>query len=262
MLRRAPWRTAGEHRVTDARIRRKTRRSRRFALHTVGVKKWQRVRALGDSGSVMRGLDGAGAHGRDDLLTWVDRVGLALRAVTTTGSPGGAHPGGGVDVASYAREGARVADACASQVLGALADRANLVTLMAGTHELVSGRGRPEPLAALVDAAVARLRSASADVVLITPLRPPEAFAGHERVERTAEFTSELWWIARTRGATVVDAWSIPHVHVRPRGALESLTLDATGHRLLARRVIEALDIPYRDGLLPPLSEPASRLPG
>lgn len=227
------------------------------------MKVWKRVRALGDSASVMR-RDDAALPPRDEQLTWVDRVADALDAVSP-GRASGAHSAENrrsACVRSFAREGARVADVVERQVPLALTDQADLVFIMAGTHELLAGRSSPETLADRVDASVAELRGAGSDVVLISTLATSSALVPRRRLERSAEFTSELWWIARARGATVVDAWSIPDVRARPLGAVERVTLDAAGHRMLARRVIEALGVPYRDGLLPPVSEAASRLPG
>lgn len=222
-----------------------------------------RVRALGDASSVLRrdaGID----RSREALWTWVDRLGIALDAVAAprasrTGDP---PPCPGVDLRSYAREGARVAEVVDGQVERALADRADLVTFMAGSSEFVAGRPDPEQLADLVDGAVVRLRASGADVVLVSTLNAPGPLLPRRRIERSAEFTSELWWIARARGATLVDAWSIPHARARPFGAIERVALDTVGHRMLARRAIEALGVPYRDGLPPTLSEAAGRLPG
>lgn len=224
-----------------------------------------RVRALGDSASAMRRATGS-EHAREALWTWVDRLAIGLDAVAAPrASPVStqpARPCPAVDVRSYAREGSRVADVTGAQLDAALSDLPDLVTIMTGSSELLAGRTNPEALAARVDAAVAQLRAVRCDVVLVSTLRASSPLVPRRRVERSAEFTSELWSIARARGATVVDAWTIPHVRARPFGALERVTLEPTGHRMLARRAIEALGVPYRDGLPPPVSEPAGRLPG
>ena len=223
-----------------------------------------RVRALGDSASVMR-RDDRVEPVRDEVLSWVDRVANAMDSVAgrrASDSPITDALTRAPSVVSFAREGATVRDVTEQQVARALADGVDLALIMAGTHELVAGRSTPERLADQVDGAVARLRAAGSDVVLISTLAAPASIAPRRMIERSAEFTSELWWIARARGATVVDAWSIPHVRARPAGAVERVTLDAVGHRLLARRVIETLGVPYRDGLAEALSGAASRLPG
>jgi len=224
-----------------------------------------RVRALGDSSSAMRRVIGT-EQAREALWTWVDRLAIGLDAVAApraSGEPSTtARPCPAVDVRSYAAEGARVADVTGAQLDAALSELPDLVTIMAGSSELIAGRTNPETLATLVDDAVLRLRAVGCDVVLVSTLKPSSPLVPRRRVERSAEFTAELWSIARARGATVVDAWSIPHVRARPFGATERLTLETAGHRMLARRAIEALGVPYRDGLPPPVSEAAGRLPG
>lgn len=224
-----------------------------------------RVRALGDSASSLRRAAGTD-HVREALWTWVDRLAIGLDAVAApraSDPPARAsRPCPVVDVRSYAREGARVADVTGAQLDATLSDLPDLVTIMTGSSELVAGRASPEALAALVDHAVAQLRGVGCDVVLVSTLRASSPLIPRRRVERSAEFTAELWSIARERGATVVDAWSIAEVRARPFGAIERLTLEPAGHRILARRAIEALGVPYRDGLPPPVSEAAGRLPG
>lgn len=190
--------------------------------------------------------------------TWVDRLSVALQSV--------AHQAGTTaDCRSFARESARVDHVTGDQVEHAIVDGAELVTVMTGTAELWAGRTHPDDLATRLEGAVRRLRASGADVVLVTALNPQSSLVSRRRRSRAAEFTSDLWSIARQHGASVVDAWSIRDVRTRPFGATERVALEPEGHRVLACRTIEALALPYRDGVATRpirVSESLDRLPG
>ena len=124
-----------------------------------------RVRALGDSSSAMRRVIGT-EQAREALWTWVDRLAIGLDAVAApraSGEPSTtARPCPAVDVRSYAAEGARVADVTGAQLDAALSELPDLVTIMAGSSELIAGRtsggGRRRRLRGLAHAHVAIVR--------------------------------------------------------------------------------------------------------
>ena len=172
------------------------------------------------------------------VWTWTDRVALAVESVARL--TGDLSSG-----CSLASPGATVEQLQHEQVPRAVQEGADLVTILIGTSELLDGSARPAQLARRLDAAVRALRVARVDVVLATCLNPPTAIVPRRRRVRTAEFTAEVWSIAREHGASVVDAWSLRDVRLRALGFGERVQLGEDGHRQLATRAVHLLGLPF-----------------
>jgi hypothetical protein len=227
------------------------------------MERWGRYRALGDSVSVMRrDLDDATYD--SPLWSWTDRVALAVESVARL-------RGDAAQGSSLAWPGASVEQLVHEQVPLAISERADLVTILIGTSELLDGSARPVSLAARLECGVRELRRAGVDVVLATCLNPASAIVPRRRRVYTAEFTAELWSIARAHGASVLDAWSLRDARLGTRGHGERIQLGEEGHRQLAARAVHVLGLPFVElgGGRGPSSageaqrrRPADRLPG
>ncbi|MER3389007.1 MAG: GDSL-type esterase/lipase family protein [Microcella sp.] len=199
--------------------------------------RWGNYCALGDSVSVMR-------RGASDLAfdspawSWTDRVALAVESVARL-------RGEAARGCSLARPGATVEHVVHDQVPRAIAEGADLVTILIGTSELLDGSARPAPLARRLESGVRVLAAAGIDVVLATCLNPATAIVPRRRRVRTAEFTAELWSIARTHDASVVDAWSLRDARLRPLGSGDRVQLGEDGHRQLGTRAVHVLGLPF-----------------
>ena len=166
--------------------------------------RWERYRALGDSMSEMRRSVSAPAFD-SPLWTWTDRLALAVESVARL-------RGTSAQGCSFASTGATVEHVVREQIPRALDGGADLVTILVGTSELLDGSARPASLARRLEPGIRALRAAGVDVVLATCLNPPTAIVPRRRRVRTAEFTAEVWSIARHHGASVVDAWSLREI--------------------------------------------------
>ena len=101
------------------------------------------------------------------------------------------------------------------QVPRAIAARADLVSITIAAGSEANGPA--------LERGVAHLRSVGCDVLLVTSPDP-----------RFAAFNAQLWNIARTHAAVVLDLWGT-----------QGLLLSPEGHRQLANRAAHALGIPY-----------------
>ncbi|MER3386097.1 MAG: GDSL-type esterase/lipase family protein [Microcella pacifica] len=199
--------------------------------------RWGNYRALGDSVSMMR-RDASDLTFDSPTWSWTDRVALAVESVARL-------RGEAAQGCSLASPGATVEQLVHDQVPRALEAGADLVTILIGTSELLDGSARPASLARRLESGVRTLTAAGVDVVLATCLNPPTAIVPRRRRVRTAEFTAELWSIARTHDASVVDAWSLRDARLRPLGTGDRVHLGEEGHRQLGTRAVHVLGLPF-----------------
>lgn len=213
---------------------------------------WQRYIALGDSlteglgdpAPERRGSAGARVERSApvDWLGWADRLAAILDRDARLGDPDRC----GVEFADLAVRGRRAHDVD-EQIPRAIALRADLVSVMIGGNDLMGARSDPDQLAARLDAGVAALRAAGADVLLATSFDPRFAPFLRPSRSRAAVFNAHLWSIARRHGTFVLDVWGMRELQDPALWAEDRVHLSALGHRLLASRAAHSLGVAYAE---------------
>ncbi|WP_245647341.1 GDSL-type esterase/lipase family protein [Microbacterium hydrocarbonoxydans] len=193
---------------------------------------WRRYVALGDS--LTEGLCDPAPDGA--LRGWADRLALLLSAR------------GGLHYANLAIRSKRVRDVCTIQLPRALELRPDLVSILIGANDLVKPTVDVPALAAELEDAVVRLRSAGADVVLVTPFLPRRR-AASIYTRRFAAFAVALAGIATRTGAILIDTDLHPRLPDRENWGEDLVHLSSRGHRFLAYRAGEVLGVPHAEAL-------------
>lgn len=220
---------------------------------------WTRYVAVGDS--ITEGLGDpapAGPFGQpsSDWLGWADRLAVIV--------DGAAHlEDRQVEFANLAVRGRRIEDVVTEQIPAAIALRAELVTVMIGGNDLMSAKADPDALAARLETGISQLRESGSTVLVANCFDPQFAFFLKPFRGRAAVFNANIWTIARTHGASVLDVWGIREFQQGLMWAEDRVHLSPAGHRLLAARAAHALGVPYAEVVarsLPPLTVPDERL--
>lgn len=214
------------------RTLRATRARRPEPVEPLRGRRWERFVALGDS--LTEGLCDPAPDGVE--RGWADRLALLLAAR------------GGIRYANLAVRSRRVAEVCGAQLQRALELRPDLVSVFAGSNDLVLMRADIAALAAQIEDAVVRLRATGADVVLITPFLPRRA-ASALFVRRFAAFATALASVAERTGAVLLDADRHPELGARANWSEDLVHLSSGGHRRLAYIVGDQLGVPHAEAL-------------
>ena len=127
------------------------------------------------------------------------------------------------------------------QVPQALSLGADLVSLVGGGNDVLRPGSDPDALADRLEAAVARLRAAGADVLLATGADPVKSPLINLTRGKAAVYNSHIWSIARRQGALVVDLWGMKALQDRRMWATDRIHLTAEGHRRVALHALDAL---------------------
>ena len=200
--------------------------------------RWRRYVALGDS--LAEGLCDSSRMAAGEYRGWADRLAELL-----------AYAGGGDSPFHYANlavRSRRVRHLTDEQLPQALALKPDLVSILMGSNDLVSGRGEPVALAREVEDAVRALRAAGADVLLVTPFLPRRR-AAMLFAKRFAAFNSELRRIAAETGAILLDLEALPAIGDLEMYAADKVHLRSRGHRFVAYRAADALGVPDAETL-------------
>ncbi len=202
------------------------------------ARRWSRYVALGDS--ITEGLCDTSRMPAGSFRGWADRLAHLLAL-----SGGATRP---FRYANLAVRSQRVSHLVDEQLPRCLELRPDLVSILIGANDLVQPVCDPLSLAAEVEDAVTRLRSAGCDVLLAT-IFLPDRLAARVFTRRFAVYNARLRAVAARTGATLldlaadvdlarVDVWADDKVHLRSRG-----------HRSVAYRAAEALGVPHADAL-------------
>ena len=195
-------------------------------------RRWSRFVALGDS--LTEGLCDPAPDGA--LRGWADRLALLLAAR------------GGLHYANLAVRSRRVDDVCGEQLQRARELRPDLVSILVGANDLVRTGADIVALAARLEGAVRTLRADGADVLLVTPFLPDRRAAGLF-ARRFAAFSGALAGIAERTGAMLLDTDLHPSLADRSNWGEDLVHLGSRGHRFLAYRAGEVLDVPHAEAL-------------
>ena len=205
-------------------------------------RRYTRYVALGDS--FTEGVGDPDPERPNGLRGWADRVAEVLATSTE-----------GFGYANLAIRGRKLPQILDEQVEPALALEPDLVTIHAGTNDLLRPRVDIDALWRRYDAAVAQLRGTGATVVMFTVGDPGSGRLSAPMRGRFAVYNEFLREIAENHGAGLVDLWRWRGVPLGSIVDIDRLHLNAHGHRLVAGMALDLLGVPH-DLAEEPLPEP------
>ena len=130
------------------------------------------------------------------------------------------------------------------QVPRAVELRPDLVAFSGGGNDILRPGSDPDALARISDAAVRRLRSAGAEVLMFTGFDTRDVPVLRRIRGKAATYTMHLRGIADAHGCRIVDLWSMRTL-LDPRAwSVDRLHLSPEGHRRVALAAAEALGVP------------------
>lgn len=199
---------------------------------------YTRYVALGDS--ITEGLCDPAPAQPGAWLGWADRLAGILDGDARLS-------GHSVEFANLAVRGRRIADVVGEQVPGALALKADLVSVLVGANDLMSPAADPDALAERLADGVRMLRAQGVTVLLANLFDPQFAFFLKPFRGRAAVFNANIWSIARDHRAVVLDVWGVREFRDPAMWASDRVHLSSRGHRLLAAHAAHALGVPYAE---------------
>lgn len=150
----------------------------------------------------------------------------------------------GFRYANLALRGKMLDEIVAEQVPLAIAAEPDLVTICAGGNDLIVPGSDVDELAAKLEQAIVELQSAGSEVLLFAG-PDPKAMPMVRRVRaKVAIYNEHLHAIADRHGARIVDLWAMHVLGDARAWSDDRLHFSVEGHRRIALRTAEALDIP------------------
>lgn len=206
--------------------------------------------AVGDS--FTEGLEDPGPDGRI-YRGWADRLAELLA--------------GGADEFRYANLAVRsrkMREILTDQVPVAAAMKADLVTLCAGTNDIIRPGSDPDHVAQMFDDAMTQLTAAGSHVVIFTGMDTKGTPVLGRLRGKIATYNGHLRAIADRHDATVVDLWPLEMLRDTRAWAADRLHPSPEGHRRLALLVADRLGVeadPWDEPWppMPPLAALAKR---
>lgn len=192
--------------------------------------RWASYVAVGDS--FTEGMDDP--YGDGTYRGWADLVAGCLAAQVDS-----------FRYANLAVRGRRLRPVVDAQVPLATAMRPDLVTFSAGGNDALRRRFEPELLAEAFEGAVARMKAAGIDVVLFTPADLTVNYRAASRylIPRVEFWLDLVRRVAAVYNTHLVDLWGDDGFRDRRMWSVDRLHLNAAGHRRVAHRVLDALEV-------------------
>jgi lysophospholipase L1-like esterase len=191
---------------------------------------WSRYVAIGDSFTEGIGDPEPGSPGGH--RGWADRVAEVLSSQTEDFA-----------YANLAVRGKLIKQILDEQVEPALALRPDLVTISAGGNDVIRPGTDPDQIAALFDAAVARLTSEGATVVVFTGVDVGFSSVFRGIRGKVAIYNENVRAVAARYDCIVADQWSLTEIQDARMWAPDRLHLAPLGHHTVARMVLAALNV-------------------
>ncbi|MBG0832096.1 SGNH/GDSL hydrolase family protein [Planomonospora sp. ID67723] len=145
--------------------------------------------------------------------------------------------------ANLAIRGRLIRQILAEQVPQAEALAPDLISVCAGGNDILRPGSDPDAIAALLDAAVGRLRATGARVMVFTGFdlrQVPVMRLVHHKI---AVYNLHIHDIAARHGCALVDLWAMHVLRDRRAWSEDRLHLSADGHRRIALRAAEVLGL-------------------
>lgn len=193
---------------------------------------WQRYVAIGDSfteGMVDEHPDDPGAY-----VGWADRLAAQLASdARAEGRPFG--------YANLAVRGRLLADVAGPQLEAALALEPDLVSIVGGGNDILRPKADLDRMADELEAAVERIRSTGADVLMCTMANPKGAAVLRRLAGRMGSHNANIWGIAQRQGAYVIDQWGLRSLRDARMWGIDRIHLSSLGHERIAAQAYWAL---------------------
>jgi lysophospholipase L1-like esterase len=192
----------------------------------------RRYVALGDS--FTEGVGDENKHLPNGVRGWADRVAEQL-----------AKSEPGWEYANLAVRSKRLRHIVADQLGPALALEPTLITLYAGGNDILDAGTNVSTLLVDYEKLVAALAGTGARLLLFTGYDIPVVPAFRVFTRRNHQYNAGVRRIAAKYGATVVDYWAFEGYRDRRMWSPDRLHMSKAGHKLLAAKVLEILDVPH-----------------
>lgn len=193
---------------------------------------WTRYVAIGDS--FTEGMSDPDPQHPDAYVGWADRLALRLDAVAEAEHlPFG--------YANLAVRGRTLSDVVGPQLDAALTMSPDLVSMVGGGNDLLRPSVDLDGLAARIEDAVVRLRSAGADVLLATPTDTRDAGLFRALRGRHAVHSANIFTIAQRHGCHVLNLWGMTALRDWRMWAEDRIHLTTEGHERVAMAALAAL---------------------
>lgn len=216
---------------------------------------WSRYVALGDS--FTEGLWDADPVQPDTLRGWADVLAGHLSARRQAfGDPP-------LEYANLAIRGRLLGAIVEEQLPAALELEPDLVSLIGGGNDVLRPAIDVDAIAAELEYAVIRLRSAGIDVLLGTGMDSADSPLIRATRGRVATLNSHVWSMARRHGAYVLDVWGMRCLRDWRMWSEDRIHLTSDGHARVAQAALVALgldpdDAAWDDPLTPLPPTPAA----
>jgi lysophospholipase L1-like esterase len=193
---------------------------------------WSRYVAIGDS--FTEGMSDADPSHPGAYVGWADRLAAHLSTI--------AHEGGReFSYANLAVRGRLLADVIGPQLEAALGLGPDLVSMVGGGNDILRPRADLDSIAARLEQAVVRIRSAGADVLLATPVDPADAPLIRHLRGRHAIHSANIFSIAQQHGCYVINQWGMRALRDWRLWADDRIHMTSEGHRRVALNALSAL---------------------
>lgn len=218
-------------------------KGRRDNADMAGTTPHLRYVALGDSFTEGVGdLDPGRPNG---VRGWADRVAAVLAT---------RHPD--FRYANLAIRGRKLRQIVAEQLEPALALEPDLVTVYAGANDILRPRVDIDELMTAYDAAVGRLRATGATVLVFTAFGARSSAFYKPLRGRFAYYNELVREIVDRHDATLVDYWRMAEYDTWGYWDVDRLHMSTPGHQLMARKVLDRLEVPHDLPVPEPLVHP------
>ncbi|GGF33473.1 SGNH hydrolase [Marmoricola endophyticus] len=208
---------------------------------TVRFRRWV---AIGDS--FTEGVGDPDPGRPNGVRGWADRAAAVLAA---------ADPDFGY--ANLAIRGRKLGPILTEQVEPALALEPDLVSVYAGANDVLRPRVDLDAIVGAYDAALGRLGSSGAQLVVFTAYDPGGAPVFGALRGRFATYNELVREVAEARGATLVDFWRMRAYRDQRMWAEDRMHMSSAGHQQMATAFLDALGVAH--DLRPlPLEDPVA----
>ena len=193
--------------------------------------------AIGDS--LSEGLGDWGFEHDREGCGWTDRLaGLLAQQAAVYGQK--------LEYANLAIRGSKMLEILTAQLEDALALEPELVTIMAGSNDLMKSRKHRPALRALLRGAIGRLLASGCQVVVVNTINPMHLKVFRRLAKRSASMTQLIEETANEFGVPVLDVFRIEKFNDLCFWAEDMVHFSGYGHMRIANKAAELLGLSYR----------------